>query len=93
MEPTTSPKTSRIEVRLSDEERVRHERNKERNTITEQKRTGEPLKRRCIGDGGRPSVVALQEEATNHPEVRRSRAVVLSVGGKGVPPSTSGMTR
>jgi hypothetical protein len=38
--------------------------------------------RRCTGDGGRPSVVALQEEATNHPEVRRSRAVRAEHRGK-----------
>lgn len=40
------------------------------------------MKRRCRGDGGRPSVVALQEEATNHPEVRRSRAVRAERRGK-----------
>jgi len=40
-----------------------------------------------------PSVVALQEEATNHPKVLRSRAVVGSVAGKGVPLSASGMTQ
>jgi hypothetical protein len=40
------------------------------------------MKRCCIGDGGRPSVVALQEEATNHPEVRRSRAVRAERRGK-----------
>jgi hypothetical protein len=38
--------------------------------------------RRCTGDGGRPSVVALQEEATNHPKVRRSRAVRAERWGK-----------
>lgn len=39
--------------------------------------------RRCrTGDGGRPSVAALQEEATNHPEVRRSRAVRAERRGK-----------
>jgi hypothetical protein len=38
--------------------------------------------RRCRGDGGRPSVAALQEEATNHPEVRRSRAVRAERRGK-----------
>lgn len=40
------------------------------------------MKRRCTGDGGRPSVVALQEEATNHPKVRRSRAVRAERWGK-----------
>jgi len=40
------------------------------------------MKRCCTGDGGRPSVVALQEEATNHPEVRRSRAVRAERRGK-----------
>jgi hypothetical protein len=38
--------------------------------------------RRCIDDGGRPSVVALQEEATNHPKVRGSRAVRAERCGK-----------
>jgi hypothetical protein len=33
---------------------------------------------RCAGDGGRPSVVALQEEATNHPRA----AAVKSRGGE-----------
>ncbi len=36
----------------------------------------------CAGDGGRPSVVALQEEATNHPKVRRLRAVRAERCGK-----------
>jgi hypothetical protein len=36
----------------------------------------------CTGDGGRSSVVALQEEATNHPKVRRSRAVRAERCGK-----------
>lgn len=40
------------------------------------------MKRRCIGDGGRPSVVALQEEITNHRKVRRSRAVRAERCGK-----------
>lgn len=40
------------------------------------------MRRRCRGDGGRPSVAALQEEATNHPEVRRSRAVRAERCGK-----------
>ena len=35
-----------------------------------------------ISDGGRSSVAALQEEATNHRKVRRLRAEVLSVAGK-----------
>jgi len=46
----------------------------------------------CIGDGGaRPgrgwwsSAVALQGEAANRPELLRSRAVVVSVAGKGAP--------
>jgi len=38
--------------------------------------------RRRTGDGGRPSVIALQEEITNHPEVRRSRAVRAERRGK-----------
>jgi hypothetical protein len=40
------------------------------------------LKRRCTGDGGRPSALALQEESANHPEVRRSRAVRAERRGK-----------
>jgi hypothetical protein len=40
------------------------------------------MKRRCIGDGGRPSATALQEEVANHPEVRRSRAVRAERRGK-----------
>lgn len=40
------------------------------------------MRRRCTGDGGRPSVIALQEEITNHPEVRRSRAVRAERRGK-----------
>ena len=41
------------------------------------------LKRCCIGDGGGPSAAALQGEAANHRKVRRLRAGVLSVAGKG----------
>ena len=37
------------------------------------------------------SAVALQGEAANHRKVLRSRAVVLSVAGKGAPSSASGM--
>jgi hypothetical protein len=40
------------------------------------------LMRRCAGDGGRSSVVVLQEGATNHPKVRRSRAVRVERWGK-----------
>jgi hypothetical protein len=36
----------------------------------------------CTRDGGWPSAVALQGEAANHREVRRSRAGVLSVAEK-----------
>jgi hypothetical protein len=39
----------------------------------------------CVGDGGRSSVVALQEEATNHRMVRRLRAVRAERYGKGMP--------
>jgi hypothetical protein len=38
--------------------------------------------RRCIGDGGRSSALALQEESANHPKVRRSRAVRAERWGK-----------
>src|ERR1022692_15374 len=51
------------------------------------------LMRCCAGDGGRSSVVALQEGATNHREVRRSRAVRAERYGKGVPLSASGVTQ
>jgi hypothetical protein len=51
------------------------------------------LLRCCVGDGGRSSVVALQEGATNHRMVRRSRAVCAERYGKGVPVSVSGMTQ
>jgi hypothetical protein len=34
---------------------------------------------------GWPSAVVVQAEAANHRKVRRSRAVVVSVVGKGVP--------
>lgn len=40
------------------------------------------MKRRCTGDGGRPSALALQEESANHPKVRRSRAVRAERWGK-----------
>ena len=38
-------------------------------------------------------MVALEEEAANHPKVRRSRAGVLSVAGKGAPVSASGVAQ
>jgi hypothetical protein len=38
-------------------------------------------------------VVALQEGATNHPELLRSRAVVVSVVGNVAPLSAAGMTQ
>jgi hypothetical protein len=37
------------------------------------------------------SAVALQGEAANHRKALRSKAVVLSVAGKGAPSSASGM--
>ena len=37
------------------------------------------------------SAAALQGEAANHPELLRSRAVVVSVAGKGAPVSASGV--
>jgi hypothetical protein len=38
---------------------------------------------RCrVRDGGRPSAVALQEEAANYRELRRLRAGVVSVAQK-----------
>ena len=50
----------------------------------------------CIGDGGAgygrwSSAAALQGEAANHRKVRRSRAGVLSVGGKVAPLSAAGV--
>jgi hypothetical protein len=41
--------------------------------------------------GGWSSVVALQEVTANHRELRRSKAGVVSVTGKGVPVSASGV--
>ena len=38
--------------------------------------------RRCTGDGGRPSAIALQGEVANHRKVRRSRAVRAERCGK-----------
>ena len=38
-----------------------------------------------------PSVAAVQAEAANHPELLRSRAVVVSVVGKVAPVSAAGM--
>jgi len=40
------------------------------------------LLRCCVGDGGRPSVVAVQAEITNHRKVLRSRAVGAERYGK-----------
>ena len=40
------------------------------------------LMRSCAGDGGRSSVVALQEGAANHPKVRRLKAVRVERWGK-----------
>jgi hypothetical protein len=37
----------------------------------------------CASDGGRSSAVALQGVVANHRKVRRLRAGVLSVAGKG----------
>ncbi|MGI9099548.1 MAG: helix-turn-helix domain-containing protein [Solirubrobacteraceae bacterium] len=39
----------------------------------------------CVRDGGWPSVAALQGEAANHRKLLRSKAVVVSVAGKGAP--------
>jgi len=47
----------------------------------------------CTGDGGRSSVVALQEEATNHRKVRQLRAVRAERCGEGAPLSASGVTQ
>jgi hypothetical protein len=38
----------------------------------------------CIEDGRRPPGVDFQELASNHPELLRSKAVVVNVRGKGV---------
>ena len=38
-----------------------------------------------------PSAVAVQAEAANHPELLRSRAVVVSVVGKVAPVSAAGV--
>ena len=39
--------------------------------------------RNCTRDEGRPLEVGLQEQASNHPKLLRSRAVVVGVEGKG----------
>lgn len=38
----------------------------------------------CPRDGGRPSEAGLQEQASNSRKLRWSRAIVVSVTGKGV---------
>ena len=38
----------------------------------------------CIEDGRRPPEVDFQELASNHPELLRSKGVVMNVRGKGV---------
>jgi hypothetical protein len=38
-----------------------------------------------------PSAAAVQAEAANHPELARSRAAVVSVAGKVVPLSATGV--
>ena len=38
----------------------------------------------CIEDGRRPPGVDFQELASNHPELLRSKGVVVNVRGKGV---------
>jgi hypothetical protein len=40
-----------------------------------------------------PSAVAVQAEAANHPELLRSRAVVVSVVGKVAPLSAAGASQ
>jgi hypothetical protein len=47
----------------------------------------------CTGDGGGPSGAVLQGEASNHRKLRRLRAGVVSVAGKGAPVSASGVGR
>jgi hypothetical protein len=39
----------------------------------------------------RPSAIAVQAEVANHPELLRSRAVVVSVVGKVAPQSAAGV--
>src|ERR687889_704274 len=39
--------------------------------------------RSCMEDEGRPFEVGFREQASNHPKRHRSKAVVVSVGGKG----------
>jgi IS66 Orf2 like protein len=38
----------------------------------------------CIEDGSRSPEVGFQESASNHPELLRSKGVVVNVPGKGV---------
>jgi hypothetical protein len=39
----------------------------------------------CAEDGSRPPGVGFQESASNHPELLRSKGVVVNVRGKSVP--------
>ena len=41
----------------------------------------------CTGDGGRPSGVGWQDQAPHHRQLQGSRALVVSVSGKGEPPA------
>ena len=50
---------------------------------TKQPERAERKCRNCMRDEGRPLEVGLQERASNRPKLLRSRAVVVSVGGKG----------
>jgi hypothetical protein len=45
----------------------------------------------CVGDGGRPSGIALQGEVSNHRELLRSSAVVVSVAEKASEMASGGL--
>jgi hypothetical protein len=51
----------------------------------------------CVGDGElglwvwRPSAIVVQAEVANHPELVRSRPVVVSVAGEVAPLSAAGV--
>jgi hypothetical protein len=51
---------------------------------------GASAPRGCTGDEGRPLGVGLQEQAPNRPKLHGSRALVVSVEGKGTAKTVSG---
>ena len=55
---------------------------------------GEYISTRCfVEDGGGPPDVGVQAQASNHHELLGSRALVMSVDGKGAALTASGVVR